>query len=76
MNTKPTVLVLGATGKVGGKVAQLLAESKDVRTQFKLNIEGRIPDADATFDNFEAITGRKSTSWWEFVEKHRQQLQY
>ena len=29
MNTKPKILVLSATGKVGGKVANLLAESKD-----------------------------------------------
>ncbi len=31
MNSKPLVLVLGATGKVGGKVASLLTESKDVK---------------------------------------------
>ncbi|MBV6627225.1 MAG: SDR family oxidoreductase [Rivularia sp. (in: Bacteria)] len=47
-----------------------------VYTQFKLNIADKIPDADATFDNFEAITGRKPTSWREFVEKHREELQY
>jgi NAD(P)H dehydrogenase (quinone) len=30
MSTKPTVLVLGATGSVGGNVAKLLAKSEDV----------------------------------------------
>lgn len=47
-----------------------------VYTQFKLNIANQIPNADATFDNFEAITGRKPTSWQEFVAKNREQLQY
>ncbi|MEO1764640.1 MAG: SDR family oxidoreductase [Cyanobacteria bacterium J06629_18] len=47
-----------------------------VYTQFKLNIAGKIPNADATFDNFAAITGRKPTTWREFVEKNIQQLQY
>ncbi|VEP11795.1 NmrA family protein [Hyella patelloides LEGE 07179] len=47
-----------------------------VYTQFKLNIADRIPNADATFNNFEAITGRKPTSWREFVEKNHQTLKY
>lgn len=47
-----------------------------VYTQFKLNIANQIPNADATFDNFEAITGRKPTNWREFVAKNRKQLQY
>ena len=47
-----------------------------VYTQFKLNGKGSIPKADATFDNFEAITGRKPTSWREFVEKYREELRY
>lgn len=47
-----------------------------VYTQLKLNIANKIPDADATFDNFEAITGKKPTSWKEFVEKNREELQY
>lgn len=47
-----------------------------VYTQFKLNIANQIPNADATFDNFAAITGRKPTSWRGFVEKHRQELTY
>ena len=45
-----------------------------VYTQFKLNSEGRIPDADATFDNFEAITGRPATTWQTFAEQQREQL--
>lgn len=47
-----------------------------VYTQFKLNIANQIPNADATFDNFEAITGRKPTNWRGFVEKYRQELTY
>ncbi|MDJ0798334.1 MAG: SDR family oxidoreductase [Calothrix sp. MO_167.B12] len=47
-----------------------------VYTQFKLNIANQIPNTDATFDNFEAITGRKPTSWRGFVEKYRQELTY
>lgn len=42
-----------------------------IYTQFKLNAAGEIPNADATFDNFEAIAGRKPTVWKEFVLKHR-----
>ncbi|MDY6899586.1 MAG: NAD(P)H-binding protein [Cyanobacteriota bacterium] len=30
-NSQPKILVLGATGEVGEKVAQLLAESKDIK---------------------------------------------
>ncbi|MBE9042277.1 NmrA family NAD(P)-binding protein [Oscillatoriales cyanobacterium LEGE 11467] len=45
-----------------------------VYTQFKLNNEDAIPNADATFDNFEAITGRKPLSWHEFAKKHRDRL--
>ncbi len=44
--------------------------------QFKLNVEGKIPNAGATFDNFEAITGRKPTTWREFIVKHREELTY
>jgi NAD(P)H dehydrogenase (quinone) len=42
--------------------------------QFKLNVEGKIPNAGATFDNFEAITGRKPMTWREFIIKHREEL--
>ncbi|GAA6621056.1 NmrA family NAD(P)-binding protein [Scytonema sp. NUACC26] len=47
-----------------------------VYTQFKLNIAGAIPNADATFDNFEAITGRKATTWREFAQRYKQELDY
>ncbi|MEO1619531.1 MAG: NmrA family NAD(P)-binding protein [Cyanobacteria bacterium J06632_3] len=45
-----------------------------VYTQFKLNGKDKIPDADATFDNFEAITGRPPTTWQTFAEQQREQL--
>jgi uncharacterized protein YbjT (DUF2867 family) len=31
MNTQPTILVLGATGKVGAEAARILSASEDVR---------------------------------------------
>ena len=42
--------------------------------QFKLNVDGNIPDAGKTFDTFEAITGRNPMTWREFVMKHRAEL--
>ncbi|MEM6433598.1 MAG: SDR family oxidoreductase [Cyanobacteria bacterium P01_D01_bin.115] len=45
-----------------------------VYTQFKLNGEGAIPHADATFDNFESITGRPPTTWQMFAEQHQNEL--
>ena len=42
--------------------------------QFKLNVDNDIPDAGKTFDNFEAITGRKPMTWREFVMKHRAEI--
>ncbi len=47
-----------------------------IYTQFKLNIAGAIPNADAIFDNFEAITGRQPTTWREFAQRHKQELDY
>lgn len=41
---------------------------------YKLNGEGAIPDADATFDNFEAITGRQPMTWQMFAEQHQDEL--
>lgn len=41
-----------------------------VYTQFKLNGLGAIPDADATFDNFEAIAGRPPTTWQIFAQRY------
>ena len=52
------------------------AYMNSVYTQFKLNTTGQIPNADATFDNFEAITGRKPMTWREFAQKHRHELKY
>lgn len=45
-----------------------------VYNQFKLNVEGKIPNAGTTFNNFEAITGRKPTTWREFITQHRDEL--
>ncbi len=42
-----------------------------VYNQLKLNLADAIPEADATFDNFEAITGRKPNTWKDFVKEHR-----
>ena len=47
-----------------------------VYTQFKLNAAGAIPNADATFDNFEEIAGCKPTTWREFAEKNKHLLEY
>jgi uncharacterized protein YbjT (DUF2867 family) len=47
-----------------------------VYTQFKLNAAGAIPNADATFDNFESITGRKPTTWREFAQRYKHALDY
>lgn len=47
-----------------------------VYTQFKLNVANAIPNADATFDNFEAIMGRKPTTWRDFALKHKADFDY
>lgn len=47
-----------------------------VYTQLELNIADAIPQADATFDNFEAITGRKPSTWKEFAANYRAELSY
>ena len=47
-----------------------------VYNQFKLNIANAIPNADATFDNFEAITGHKPTTWRDFAQKHKAEFDY
>lgn len=52
------------------------AYMNSVYTQFQLNTAGRIINADATFENFEAITGRKPTTWREFAQKQRHELKY
>lgn len=47
-----------------------------VYTQFELNQADAIPEADAIFDNFEAIVGRKPNTWKEFAVNYREQLAY
>jgi len=51
-----------------------LAYMTCVYTQFKLNGEDKIPNADATFDNFEAITGRTPTTWQTFAQQQRERI--
>ena len=45
-----------------------------IYNQFTLNAAGKIPNAAATFNNFEAITSRKPTTWREFITQHRDEL--
>ena len=47
-----------------------------VYTQFELNIADKIPQADRTFNNFEAIVGRKPNTWHDFAINYREQLKY
>ena len=44
--------------------------------QLKLNIADAIPEADATYDNFEAITGRQPNTWKDFVREHQEVFAY
>ena len=47
-----------------------------VYTQLELNVADQIPEADATFDNFEAIVGRKPNTWQDFAVNYKEQLAY
>ena len=47
-----------------------------VYTQFELNRADAIPEADATFDNFEAMTGRKPNTWKDFAVNYKEKLAY
>ncbi len=47
-----------------------------VYTQLELNVADAIPNADATFNNFEAIVGRKPNTWKDFATNYREQLTY
>ena len=47
-----------------------------VYTQFELNVANKIPEADATFNNFEAIVGRKPNTWQDFAANYREKLIY
>ena len=52
------------------------AYMKCVYTQFELNVADKIPKSDRTFDNFEAIVGRKPNTWQDFAVNYREQLIY
>lgn len=47
-----------------------------IRDQFLLNGEGKIPNADATFDKeaFKQATGRYPTSWVDFIQREKTSL--
>lgn len=47
-----------------------------VYTQLKFNAANAIPCADATFDNFETITGRKPITWRDFAHKYKAEFDY
>ena len=47
-----------------------------VYTQFELNQADAILEADATFDNFEAIVGRKPNTWKDFAVNYKERLAY
>lgn len=63
---------LDAMLKAGGDPAYLNC----VYTQLKLNAANKIPFADATFDNFEEITGRQPMTWRNFADKHKTAFDY
>ncbi len=47
-----------------------------VYTQLELNVADKISEADAIFDNFEAIVGRKPNTWKDFVVNYPEKLIY
>ena len=47
-----------------------------VYTQLELNRADAIPNADTTFNNFEAIVGRKPNTWKDFAVNYRDRLAY
>ena len=63
---------LDAMLKAGGDPAYLHC----VYTQLKLNAAHAIPKADATFDNFEMITGRQPMTWRGFADKYKAEFAY
>lgn len=58
--------------KAGGDPAYMHC----VHTQLKLNAANKIPYADATFDNFETITGHKPMTWRSFAQQHKAEFDY
>lgn len=63
---------LDAMLKSGGDPAYMHC----VYTQLKLNADNKIPCADATFGNFEEITGCKPMTWRDFAQKHKAEFDY
>ncbi len=47
-----------------------------VKNVFERTENGSLPEAADTFDNIEAITGKKPTSWHMFAQKHRDKFMY
>tara|TARA_R110001606_G_scaffold389355_2_gene555416 strand:+ start:68 stop:955 length:888 start_codon:yes stop_codon:yes gene_type:complete len=47
-----------------------------VYNHWKRHAAGTIPNASETFDNFYEITGKQPTTWADFIEKHKAQLDY
>jgi uncharacterized protein YbjT (DUF2867 family) len=58
--------------KAGGDPAYMHC----IYTQLKLSAANKIPCADATFDNFAAITGRKPMTWHNFAQQHKAEFDY
>jgi uncharacterized protein YbjT (DUF2867 family) len=58
--------------KAGGDPAY----TQCVYHQLKLNIANAIPQADATFDNFERITRRKPITWQSLIQQERSSFTY
>ncbi|MBD2248269.1 SDR family oxidoreductase [Nostoc sp. FACHB-888] len=58
--------------KAGGDPAYMQC----IYHQLKLNIANAIPEADATFDNFEQITGQKPTTWQSLIQQERSSFIY
>ena len=63
-------------------LAKVLAAGADyaymqcAATNYENYATGRTPGADYTFDNFEAITGRKPACWADFAARHRDEFRY
>ena len=52
------------------------AYMKCVRDHYYAYQKGEIPSADAVFDNFETITGKKPTLWKDFAAQHAAAFRY
>lgn len=58
--------------KAGGDPAYMHC----VYNQLKMNIANAIPDANATFDNFEQVTGRQPITWRSLVQQNPSLFSY